>query len=229
MAHAQKDKDQVEYFTDSQVKNSRFALALTFNPNYTARRIIGDDIDRGGGLDLKNEDATGAFQLNYNVGFFFELGSALDIGIGVGRAFGEYEVDNAKIYTADIDTTLSHIKTSVSMWTVPLKFSFNTRITDILELEVMPVVEFSFVDKYDQAVTPVDGSAPFILNREDETRNLNTAVGLGLGGTYIITENWGIFLRGNVKYMLNPIIEKVNYPRESLYSFGADVGIKYSF
>lgn len=229
-AHAQKkDKDEVIYYTDSEVKRSRFAIALTFNPNYTDRRIIGDEIPSGGGLDLENTDDKGSFQLNYNAGFFFELGSSLDIGLGFGRTFGEYEVQNARIYGDGIDTTVGTLHTNLSMYTIPFKLNFNTRITDVLDLEVVPVIEFNILDSYDQRMTPADGAAAFNLGENDDVRNINTAVGLGLGGTYIFTENWGVFLRGNIKYMLNPLVERVNYPRETLYSFGADIGIKYSF
>lgn len=226
--YAQRDKDDVEYYTDSRVKQSRFSIALMGSPNYTDRRLINDEIPAGGGFDLTDENAKGAFQFNYNLDVFFSIGSALDIGLGFGRATADYNVQDVSYYEGRTDTVLSDVDVNVGMYTLPLKLNFNTSVTDILDLEVVPMVELNFVDRYRQDFHP-EGEASFTRDLSDEVQSLNYSVGISLGGTFHLDENWGIIVRGNIKYMLNPLIEKPNFPRETLYSYGANVGIKYKF
>ncbi|HBF19379.1 MAG: hypothetical protein CMI36_14050 [Owenweeksia sp.] len=228
MAFAQPGDDDVEYYTDSRVKHSRWSIAANLYPNYTDRRLINNEVPSGGGFNLPNEDAQGAFQLNYGLDFFYSIGSAFDVGIGIGRAAGNFSVDNVMLYQGRTDTTLAKMEVGVSMYTVPLKLNFNTAITDILDLEVVPTVELNFVDKYDQTFTPRNENS-FTNNLKDRTQSTNWSVGIGLGGTFNVTEEWGVIVRGNIKYMLNPLIEADNFPRETLISYGAVVGLKYKF
>ncbi len=68
----QKDgKDNIDYYTDSQIKHSRFSLVFNLNPNYTDRRLINDEIPSGGTFDLLDEKSDGSFQLNCNLSLFY--------------------------------------------------------------------------------------------------------------------------------------------------------------
>ncbi|MGB0176187.1 MAG: hypothetical protein ACPF9D_03410, partial [Owenweeksia sp.] len=133
VAFAQPD-DDVRYYTDSQVKHSRWSIALNLYPNYTDRRLINNEVPAGGGFDLPNDEAMGNFQFNYGLDFFYSLGSSFDVGLGFGRAAGNYTVDNVRLYQGRADTVLAKMEVGVSMYTVPLKLNFNTAITDILDL-----------------------------------------------------------------------------------------------
>ncbi len=101
------------------------------------------------------------------------------------------------------------------MFTVPIKLNFNTNLTDIFDLEVVPLVELAFISAYQQSFSPNKGGNPINLSLNDEVKDINYIVGLGL--------------RGNVKYMLNAIMKPENFPREILYSFGMGIGLKYFF
>jgi len=225
---AQKN-DDIDYYTDSKVKNSRLSLALNLNPNYTDRRLINDEVPSGGGFDLPNENAVGAFQLNYNLDFYYSLGAAFDVIVGFGRSAASYSIDNVQLYQGVSDTINTKLDVDVSMYTIPVRLNFNTSVTDVFDLEVVPVVELTFVDKYDQVFTPSNGSASISNDLSGSVRSINYTVGLALGGTFWIADRWGIIARGNAKYMLNAIIEQDNFPRETPYSFGLDLGLKYSF
>ena len=227
MAYAQPD-DDVKYYTDSQVKHSRWSAALNLYPNYTDRRLINNEVPSGGGFDLPNDEASGSFQLNYGLDFFYSLGSAFDIGVGFGRAAGNYTVNDVRLYQGRTDTALAKMEVGVSMYTIPLKLNFNTAITDIVALEVVPTVELNLVDKYDQTFSPLNEST-FTNDLKDLTQSVNWSVGIGLGGTFNFSEDWGIIVRGNIKYMLNPLIEMDNFPRETLISYGMVLGLKYKF
>lgn len=228
-AYAQPDKDDdVVYFTDAQVNRSRFKVAAIVNPNYTDRRLINDEFPSGGGYDLQNTDASGSFQLNYNVDLFYALGSSLHVGIGLGRSGASYEVDEVIFYQNRVanDTVFAKLAVDVGMITVPIKFNFNTSVTDLWDLEIVPAVELNFFDSYNQVITPL-GEASVTTDLSDKVQTLNYSASLSLGGTYRLTDSWGLIMRANVRYLLKPIIEETNFPRETIYNFGANIGLSY--
>lgn len=228
IAKAQPGDDDIIYFTDSKVKHSRFSIALLTNPNYTDRRLINGEIPSGGGYDLPNEDAKGAFQLNYNLDLFYAIGQSFDIGIGFGRSTAYYEVENISYYQNRADTVNANLAVKTGMYTVPIKLNFNTTVTDLWDLEVVPGVELNFFNVYDQMITP-DGEEEVYSDLSSNTTAFNYSVNLSLGGTYKLTDSWGLVIRGNVRYLLKPIIEESNFPRETIYNFGSNIGLKYDF
>lgn len=225
---AKAQKDDIEYYTDANTVNSRFNVALILNPNYTDRRLINDEVPIGGAFDLPDDNAQGTFQLNYNLDVFFELGESFDIGVGFGRAAGSYSVDNV-VYRSATDTILVNESVDVSMFTIPIKVNFNTSISDVFDLEVVPTVQLNFIDKYDLRFDPQDGSPSISQDLESDTEALTYSVGISLGGTYYFADQWGIIFRGSLLYMINPLIERTNFPRETLFSYGVHTGIKYAF
>lgn len=228
LAYAQPGDDDVIYFTDSKVKHSRFSAALLLNPNYTSRRLINDEIPSGGGFDLPTEEANGAFQLNYNLDVFYSIGPSFDVGIGFGRSSAYFEVNDVSYYQNRLDTVNADLSVRTRMYTVPIKFNFNTTVTDLWDLEVVPGVELNFFDVYDQTFSP-DGEEDVYSDLSSMVESFNYSVNLSLGGTYKLSDNWGLVIRGNVRYLLKPIIEESNFPRETIYNFGANIGLKYDF
>ena len=222
--------DDVKYFTDAEVKHSRFSMALIVNPNYTDRRLINDEIPSGGGYDLKDTKASGSFQLNYNLDMFYAIGGALKIGVGFGRASAHYEVDEVNYYEnrANNDTVKAGLAVDVSMYTVPIKLNFSTAVSDLWDLEVVPGLELNFVDKYKQVISPI-GESNISTDRSDDVQSLNYSVNISLGGTYHLSDAWGVVVRGKAGYMLNPLIEQNNFPRETTYNFGLNLGLSYKF
>lgn len=229
LVYAQPD-DDVVYYTDAQVNHSRFGLAVILNPNYTDRRLFNDEIPSGGGYDLPSTNADGSFQLNYNLDVIYAIGPAFDISIGLGRSGASYTVEGISYYQNRVnnDTVNAKLDVDVSMFTVPIKLNFNTTITDLWDLEVVPAVELNFFDSYNQMVTP-DGESTVSTDLSDNVQSINYTVSLSLGGTYRLTDSWGIIFRGNVRYLLQPIIEASNFPRESIYNFGTNIGMSYKF
>lgn len=220
--------EEIVYFTDSKVKHSRFSAALLLNPNYTNRRLINDEIPLGGGFDLPTEDAKGGFQLNYNLDLFYSIGESFDIGVGFGRSTAFFEVNDISYYQDRQDTVNADLSIKTGMYTVPIKLNFNTTVTDLWDLEVVPGVELGFFNVYEQTITP-DGEAAVLQDLSSNTLGINYSVNLSLGGTYKLSDSWGLVIRGNVRYLLRPIIEEPNYPRETIYNFGTNIGLKYIF
>ncbi len=222
-------EDKVIYYEDSKVKRSRVSLALNLNPNWTDRRLIDEGVPSTGYYMLKNDQADGAFQLNYGLDVFFRLGSALRIGTGFGIANADFSVKDASYSLNRADTILVDVSTQVAMYTIPLKLNFNTSLTDAFDLEVIPQVQMNLINFYENSYTPQNGSAKFKDDFTDKTRSITYTVGIALGGTFKLTDNWGLFVRGDIRYMVNPLIDEVNYPREALFNIGLNTGLKYSF
>ncbi len=229
LGYGQKDKRDIDYYSDSEVKESRFSIAALLLPNYTDRRLINDEVPSGGGLDLVNEDAMGSFALNYHLDLIYSVGSALDLSIGFGYMSTTYSFENAAYYFNRNDTLTVNASTDVGLYTVPFKLNFNTSISDAFDLEVVPSVELAFINAYQTTYDPQNGGESFTVVYDERTNNINYLVGISLGGTFNLTENWGLIFRGNIKYMLNSLIEESNFPRETLYSFGINTGLRYRF
>ncbi len=228
-AFSQKDKDKdIVYYEDSETKNSRFGINLLLYPNFTDRRLLDEEIPMGGGIELADDKSKGNFGLNYGVDLFYSLGSSLDIGVGVGRASAKYSVENAQFSLERDDTVSANLETETSWWNIPIKLNFNTSITDLWDLEVVPTVQLNFIDSYKTRVSPTNGDA-FEKDFSAQTQNLTWSAGISLGGTYYFSENFGLLMRGHVQYMLTPLIEESNFPRESLYSFGIHTGLRINF
>lgn len=238
LANAQEEKDkkknkedEVVYYEDSRVKKSRLSLALNLNPNWTSRRLINGEVPAGGGYDLADDGAKGSFQFNYGIDAFVRFGSALNLGVGFGKSYGDFTEENAIYYQGRMDTLIVDVNTSVSMYTVPIKLNFSTALNDAFDLEVIPQVQLNFVDSYQNSYTVLknDTVQNFDLDLTDRTSDLIWSVGIALGGTFKIADNWGLFVRGDIKYMLSPLIEEQNYPRQTLLTTGLNLGVKYSF
>lgn len=229
-AWAQPD-DEIVYYTDSKVSESKFRLHLNANPYYTDMRLINDDAANSL-INSFNEDneTRGGFAFNFGLDLFYELAPSFHVGLGVNRAFGRYTVEGASL---DLDGDgiyfSANDEVEVSMISVPLKVNFNTSISEVFSLEVIPMVEMNFLDSY---VANIDYSDPSIddtvLNLSDDLRAFNWTVGLSLGGTYWFSDNWGVFVRASAKYMLNDMIAQ-DWPRETLINFGGNLGLQVKF
>lgn len=229
---AQKKKDDIVYYDDANVKHSKFGIALLTNPSFVDRRLINNEIPENGDFLLANKNATGALQLNYGLDIIYSIGSALDVSVGFGMSGVNYKVKNVTDYNYQQsgDTVIANFTNSARWYAIPLKFNFNTSINDIWDLEVVPMVQFNLPYEYESKVEPINSSiAKYTYDGSDELSDITYTVGLSLGGTYKFADNWGLIIRGNVRYMLNALIEQEGYPRETTLGYGLDVGLKYSF
>jgi len=229
-AWAQPD-DEIVYFTDSKVTESKFRLHLNANPYYTNMRLINDDAASSQISSFSQDNNTkGGFAFNFGLDLFYELASSFHVGLGINRAYGRYTVEGISL---DIDNTGSFLaandEVEVSMISIPLKINFNTNISDVFSLEVIPLVEMNFLDSYIANINYQDPSVDDrVLNLSDNLRDFNWTVGLSLGGTYWFSDNWGAFVRASAKYMLNDMIAE-DWPRETLINFGGNLGLQVKF
>lgn len=232
-ALAQPEDEDIVYYEDSQVRRSRFSISILGNPTYTDRRLINDEIPLGGGFDLVDDQARGSFNFNYAGHLFYSLSQAFDVGVGAGYEYASYKVEDVTFYLdanniVVEDTVLTDATTDVNMWVVPVMLNFNTSISEVFDLEVIPTVKLTFIDSYITTFEPANG-AEFTRDFTDDTRDLSFQVGISLGGTYYFSDNFGLFVRANGRYMLNSMVEIDDFPRETIYSIGANIGLKFRF
>jgi len=223
--------DEIVYYTDSKVSESRFRLHLNANPYYTDMRLINSDAENSLISSFDEDNNTrGGFAFNFGLDLFYELGPSFHVGLGINRAYGRYTVEGVNL---DLDEDGSYLladdKVEVSMISVPLKVNFNTNISDVFSLEVIPLVELNFLDSYVANIDYADPSlSDEVLNLSDRLRDFNWTVGLSLGGTYWFSDSWGVFVRASAKYMLNDMIAE-DWPRETLINFGGNLGLQVKF
>ncbi len=226
--------DDIVYYTDSDVNNSKFNLALNLNPYYTDMRLINNDASNSL-FDTYSEEfeASGTFKLDYGIDLFYEIGPSFHLGIGIVRAHGGYTWRDVVLDTLN-PTLLADNEVDITMFSIPIKVNFTTRISDVFSLEVVPMVELNFIDQYNGRISynglvgaPADSS----FNLNNDLRDLNWSVGIALGGTYWFNNEFGVFMRGSVRYLLNDIVDPsdFNWPRETLLNFGLNTGVRIKF
>lgn len=224
-------EEDIVYYTDSEVKDSRLGLALNVNPVYSDLRIINNQLGLGGAdFQLEDENAVGSFQLNFHGDLTFDLSPTFELSAGFGRAYGRFTLEDVQYFGVNNDTNLATYRADIRMYTVPIKINFHTALSEIFDLEVIPAVELNFIDRYRATFDPQPaGLNTFQEDYTDETQRLNYSVGLSLGGTFWMSDKLGLFARGTVKYMLNQMVDLETFPRETLLNYGLNLGVRYHF
>jgi hypothetical protein len=222
-------EDEIVYYTDSEVKNFRLGVALNANPVNTDLRLINDDFGEGGAFTATSDEASGTWKVNYHLDLIYELSNTFDLSVGFGYAYGGYTLGDVNYFGGGLDTLAADYQVDVSMYTVPVKINFNSSISEVFDLEVVPMVELNFIDRY-QGQFLVAGQEPQALgNVNDSLQSTNYSVGIMVGGQYWVTNDFGFFVRGGIKYMLNQMVDIDAFPRETLLNLGANVGVRYNF
>lgn len=233
LALAQKE-EEVEFYTDSDVSRSVVGIGLRFDPFYANRSLLGNDpLNSSSGFSLGSSSSKGRFGYNLGGDLYFKISERLELGLGVG--YGKYgfqtEVDHPDpSLNYNLDSTSNYrAATNLSTINVPLMINFNTRMNDLWSLEIVPMVELVFVNTYQVEFEDKSTGELQLRDLKADARGHNWNVGLGLGGTYHITPKFGVFVRGQFKYLLTPLIEGGTRPREVFYSVGATTGLRYYF
>ncbi|GCD80402.1 hypothetical protein [Schleiferia thermophila] len=225
-AAQRQSKDKVVYFIDSQTKKSNISLALNASPFFSSRRIMSDSIGAGGlPVGSSNEKRTSPiFTYSFGGDLVFRVASSLEIWLGaqysvLGFKDKNYEWNNAEY---QLDSRLRFIN-------VPIQFSFRGTITEVFDLEFIPVVQLNFLQSYKGKITE-SGSGNLIneFDITDEARPFNLTLGISLSGNFRLAEEFSLFVRPFFHYMLNPMFENnMNFPRERYFSTGLTLGLRY--
>lgn len=232
---AQKDKEKVDFYTDSDVKRSIIGLGIRFDPAYVNRSILGDDpvSVTGSGFNTGNDKARGRFGYTLGADVYVKITSRLELGVGFGRSQAGFSQDLDRPDPAlglNLDSTASYdAATEVSTWNIPFVLNFRTEMNDLWLLEIAPMVEISLMDRLSTTFTPKSGGSEEERDLTSVAQSRMWNVGIALGGTYRFTNSFGLFVRGQFKYGLTPLISDGIRPREVVYGVGLTTGLKYYF
>jgi hypothetical protein len=238
--------DPIEYYTDSDINDTKFSLAASYAPSFSGRRLaLYTPVQDGTELfALTNEDGGGVLGQRYGFSLFYELRSMFHIGIGWSQEHSGYLTrgfavfDQNAIFQDTIGTYTA--KTSYNAINIPIQIVFHTQMTDVWALQVIPSYDLTFYSGIQRewigdevpnfpadAATGVLGS---LYERGTEVKYMtgfNGSIGFAIGNEFTIANNLALTVRGEFRYGLLPINKEDIGLREVPYGVGAAVGFRY--
>ncbi len=224
--------EDIEYYTDSDVKRSIVSVQAGYMPYYTSRRLLSESANPQAGYFFLNSAITGKFGQGYGLDLLFNVNSNLQVGIGLYNTTTHYQWDFVKIVEdiegGDADTlTVKRWDNKARYLTMPIQFGFVTQIADQWWLQVYPALEVNFLQELTYEYQLADGSE-IIDNRIQDARDVNLAINFGLGGEFRPVPKLGVFARMQFRYFFFPNIEN-EIVTEVIYTLGGHVGLRYYF
>lgn len=225
VASAQYDKG--EYYTDSDVRKRIIGLGAHINPYYNNRRLLSNSLNPGQVFNLANNATEGSWRMGGGLDVYLTISSNFEFVTGV--AFSTYEFAYPNVKREDfLDSLLDfRLEETARFVSVPIGVSFKTELDDGWWLEFIPAFELSWLLDYEgyyerQGFQTTE-------NLQNLAQDFYAWVAIQAGGTYRPFETWGYTLRFEGRYMLNSLVQRSDYPRETLYSIGAHLGVQYRF
>lgn len=220
-------EERITYFTDSNVKRSRVSLALDGSGYYSNRNRLGQGFSQGSVTSDDDPSTSGTFAYNYGGHLVFSLNRSLEVWAGVVYATAGW-TDHHFDFN-DIRTTM---RASLEYINIPIQFSFHSEISEMLDLEVLPMIEINLLSSYDEVV--YERRSDVLLNKTDmaadpDARRLNYTIGLSISANYKFADNWSLYMRPFFHYMLNSLIDDSDRPRDVLIGAGLGLGLRYKF
>lgn len=223
---AQYDADA--YYTDNKVHKRIMGIGAHVQPFYNNRRLISNELNPGGTFVLLDETVEGSWQIGGGLDFYIGLGPNFEFISGVGVA--SYGFAYPQVQKAVVDTFYNcRLEESAQFLSFPLALSFRTDMGNGWWLEFIPAAELSWLRSYEALYKGTDSD--FVL-KEDLAAQANDFFlwgAVSVGGTYRPYGTWGYTIRAQGRYMFNSLIQKPDFPRETLYSVGLQLGIQYRF
>lgn len=223
-----RDKEErIIYFTDDQVKRSSVFLAADGSGIYSNRSVLGQ---RGAGFapgaveQIPRSRAT--FAYHYGGYFGIRLSRSLEVSFGVSQ-------NNAGWLNrrTEYEGIATQTRVRLNQTNLPVHFSFFSKMNDFLILEVVPMLELNMLTSYTEDISM--RREPFSdlvkLDLVDEARQFNISVGIAIGGRFMLTDQFSFYARPFFRYMVNPILETDDRPREVVWGVGLMTGLRFDF
>lgn len=239
-------EEPIEYFTDSDINDTRFSIAATYAPAFASRRLALYEPTTDGSelFSMLNESAGGALGQRYGLMGYYELRGMFHVGIGFmtersGFITREFAVFDQNAIVLDTIGTFN-AKTSYSSLNIPIQIIFHTQMTDVWALQVVPSYDLNFYNRIDRlwvgdnlpAYTEdaVTGTLGTMYERGTETKyhkGFNGTIGFALGNEFTIANNLALTLRGEFRLGLLPINSADANLSEVPYAVGISTGFRY--
>lgn len=228
-AYAQPEKP-IQYYTDSDVKNSIFSVSVRYSAYGVNRRI--SDVDANPNLSVRVNQVfpskTG-FGMTSGVIVDAKLTGSLRLGVGAEYANFNYGWENAPIWDRfninPGDTLFIPVKIQQTSIQFPIRVGFVVDMNDAWALEVWPSVRYNKVLKYVETGTIYGGEVEEDLT--DKAAKNTWMVGLAVGGSFYINDWMRAFLHLDAQYTLDPFYQADNHPREMVYAIGGATGLRF--
>lgn len=218
-----------EYYTDSKVKKRIFGLGAHVNPYYNNRRLLNNSLNPGTVFSLVDNASEGSWKVGGGIDVFITLNDNFEFVTGV--SVSNYEFVYPQVQRGDfLDSLLNfRLEQTASFITIPIAISFRTELEDGWWLEFIPAWELSWLTDYEGYYERPEDNFSTTEDLQPLARDFYSWISISAGGTYRPFETWGYSLRLEGRYMLNSLIQRPDYPRETLYSIGANFGVQYRF
>jgi hypothetical protein len=231
LAMRAQDED-IEYYTDSDVKRSIASLQVGYMPYYTSRRLLSESVNPQASYFFLNSSITGKYGNGYGFDLLFSVNSSLQLGIGLYNTTTHYQWDFVKIVDniegGNSDTlTVTRWDNKARYLTMPIQFGFVTQVAEQWWLQVYPALEVNFLQELTYEYELADGRQE-TQDRIQDARDVNLAISFGLGGEFRPLPKWGIFTRLQFRYFFFPNVED-EIVTEVIYTLGGHVGLRYYF
>ena len=239
-------EEPIEYFTDSDVTDTRFSFATLYAPAYGSRRLAlyepqtdGEEI-----YALKSEGARGVYGQRYGIMSYYELRSMFHFGIGFVTEQSGFITNDFAVFdqNAVVQDTIGiyDARTDFQAVTVPLQIIFHTQMTDAWALQVVPSYDLTFYQKIERnwigedvpsySEDAVVGALGTMYQRGSDLKyhkGFNGTIGFALGSEFTLANNLVFTLRGEFRLGLLPINKEDLGLSEVTYSLGSAVGFRY--
>ena len=227
-------KEKIEYYTDSDVSRNWFGMGVHYNPYFSDRRVVEGSLDpTGAAIAYLNSSADGLYGQSIGFDLYFDFSDRFEIVAGADWVQGAWNYDVVQILGGiegvDPDTgRLYEMDVRYETFNVPIQFVIKSQISDMWQLEVAPMIEVAFLNRYDVKLFAKDGTTADV-DLKPYSRDVNFNVGLSLGGTWWLTDQWGFFAKGNFRYALRPYMQEDIFFQEIPYLIGGNLGFRYQF
>ncbi|MFN3951340.1 MAG: hypothetical protein ACK4KT_02940 [Thermaurantimonas sp.] len=189
---------------------------------------MSDSIGAGGlPIGSSNERRTKPI-LAYSFGgdVVVRLASSLELWLGA-----QYGIVGFHDPNYEFQDKLYDLRSRLDFVNVPIQFSFRGSITEVFDLEFIPLIQLNFLRNYrGKAFDKQTGAELIQFDITEQAEKFNITVGVSLSGNFRLIEEFSVFVRPFFHYMLNPMFENSeNFPRERYFSAGLTVGLRYYF
>jgi hypothetical protein len=244
-------EDTIEYFTDSDISDTRFSIAGIYAPSFSSRRLALYEPQTDGNeiYALTNEDAKGVYGQRYGIITYYELRDIFHLGIGFitdqsGYVTNGFEVFNQNAAVQPSSMGSYAARTDIQAITVPIQVIFHTQMTDSWALQVIPSYDLTFYQKIDRnwigedaPIQGVDfqgddvvGALGLMYQRGSTTKyhkGFNGTIGFALGNEFTIANNLVFIAKGEFRLAALPINKLDVGLSEVPYSVGGAFGFRY--
>jgi|GEM_PF-2423404 len=232
---AQPDDEDIEFFTDSDIKKSIIGLDLYATPNITSSNVLQAHrarIDEQ--FSYLSNDNRGGFGMNYGLGLIIAPNRTLDFRLGVQYGVYSFQYNEVEVFDSNdqvVTTGTSNI--DVTFIDVPIKMAFHQALGDKWEVEYGIGVEFNFLRDYTNTLQ-IEPNSFFDENSieqnfTDSANVNNLTLSIQLGVNYRITPSLHLIFTPNFRYVFRSLVPNESQNQEAFYTIGAITGLRYRF